>query len=80
LGGDAVNSFDEIGYPDFSPAIVAWNDYEIGNKASSRDTKAIAKRIKKAVETAAEYCKVDAPSPAPLDASLLYPAQSRPAQ
>ncbi len=60
-------------------ANVAWNDYEIGQKASSRDTKAIAKRIKKTVETAAEYCKVDAPSLAPLDAGLLYPAQSRPA-
>lgn len=53
---------------------VAWNDYEIGDKVSSRDSKTIGKRIKKTVGTSAKYCKVGAPSIAALDASRLYPA------
>lgn len=52
---------------------VAWNEYEVGSKASGSDTKTIAKRLKKTVGTSAEYCKVQAPAIAPLDARLLYP-------
>lgn len=57
---------------------VAWNDYEVGDKLSSRDSKTIGKRIQKTVGTSAKYCKVDAPSVAPLDASRLYPAPPAP--
>ncbi len=59
---------------------VAWNEYEIGNKASSGDTRTIAKRLKKTIGTSAKYCKVTAPTIAKLDASLLYPAQPLPAK
>lgn len=54
-------------------ANVAWNNYEIGDKASKRDTKAIVKRISKTVAASAEYCKLAAPEIPPLDASRLYP-------
>ncbi|HYJ81747.1 MAG TPA: hypothetical protein VEW26_02755 [Allosphingosinicella sp.] len=53
---------------------VAWNYYEIGGKASGRDSKTIGKRIRKAVATSAKYCKVAAPAVAELDARRLYPA------
>jgi hypothetical protein len=59
-------------------ASVAWNDYPIGGKASSGDSKAIAKRIKKAVATSAKYCKVAAPAVAALDAGRLYPEPPQP--
>ena len=52
---------------------VAWNEYEVGNKASGSDTKTIAKRLKKTIGTSAEYCKVAAPTTATLDAHWLYP-------
>lgn len=61
-------------------ASVAWNDYEIGDEASSRDSKTIGKRIKKTVGTSAEYCKREAPTVGPLDASLLFPAKPQAAQ
>ena len=54
---------------------VAWNEYEIGSKASNRDTKTIGKRLKKTIGTSAKYCKVSAPPIATLDARLLYPIQ-----
>jgi hypothetical protein len=56
----------------------AWNYYEIGGKASGRDTKAIGKRVRKSVGTAAKYCKVAAPAVAELDARRLYPAPPQP--
>jgi hypothetical protein len=59
---------------------VAWNEYEVGRKASKRDTKTIAKRLKKTIETSAKYCKIAAPSVAALDARLLYPAQPQSSQ
>ena len=52
---------------------VAWNDYEIGKKASDRDSKTIAKRLKKTVGTSAKYCKAHAPAIAVLDARQLFP-------
>lgn len=52
---------------------VAWNDYEIGEKASTADTRTIGKRIKKTVGTSAKYCKVATPAIAPFDARQLYP-------
>ena len=52
---------------------VSWNEYEVGNKASSADARAIAKRIKKSVGTSAKYCKVEAPSVVTLDAGKLFP-------
>ena len=54
---------------------VAWNDYEVGDKASSRDSKTIDKRIKKTVGTSAKYCGQKAPEIAALDARLLFPAE-----
>ncbi|HEY5723282.1 MAG TPA: hypothetical protein VIT45_13260 [Allosphingosinicella sp.] len=57
----------------------AWNYHEIGDKASGRDTKAIAKSIRKAVKTSAKYCKVAAPTVAELDSRLLYPPAPQPA-
>ena len=57
---------------------VSWNEYDIGSKASSRDTKTIAKRLKQTVGTSAKYCKVPAPSIATLDARQLYPIQTQP--
>lgn len=59
---------------------VAWNEYEIGKKASGSDTKTIARRIKKTVGTSAKYCKVEAPVIAALDAHQLFPAEPPPAQ
>lgn len=59
---------------------VAWNEYEVGNKASKRDTRTIAKRLKKTIEASAKYCRVSAPSVAALDAQLLYPGQPQAAQ
>jgi hypothetical protein len=56
-------------------ANVAWNEYEVGKKASKYDTKTIGKRIKKTVGTSAKYCKLTAPALARLDAGLLYPAE-----
>ena len=56
-------------------ASVAWNEYEVGNKASNWDTKTIGKRLKKTIETSAKYCKVPAPPIATLDARQLYPIQ-----
>lgn len=54
---------------------VAWNEYEIGKKASDRDTKAMRKRLNNTVGTSAKYCKVPAPAVAPLDTRQLYPIQ-----
>lgn len=59
---------------------VAWNEYEIGKKASSSDTKTIAKRLKRAAETSAEYCKVMAPVIAAFDARQLFPTPPQPTQ
>lgn len=59
---------------------VAWNEYEIGKKASGSDTSTIARRIKKTVGTSAKYCKVEAPVIAALDARQLFPADPPPAQ
>ena len=59
---------------------VSWNEYEVGDKASNRDTKTIARRLKQTVGTAAKYCKVPAPTVAALDARQLYPVQAQPAQ
>lgn len=61
-------------------ASVAWNDYEVGDKASKRDTKTIGKRIKKTVSTSAKYCKREAPTVGALDASLLFPAKPQTAK
>jgi hypothetical protein len=55
---------------------VSWNEYEVGDKPSSGDTKAIAKRIQKSVETSAKYCKAQAPSVAALDARQLFPIKA----
>lgn len=57
---------------------VAWNEYEIGDKASSRDTKTINKRLKKTIGTSAKYCKVPAPAIAKLDARQLFPVAAAP--
>ena len=57
---------------------VAWNDYEVGDKASKRDTKTIGKRIQKTVGTSAKYCKLTAPAIAELNASLLFPVPPQP--
>lgn len=57
---------------------VAWNEYEVGNRASSRDTKTIGKRLKSTIGTSAKYCKVSAPAIATLDARQLYPIQPQP--
>jgi len=54
---------------------VAWNEYEIGNKASNRDTKTMGKRLNKTIGTSAKYCKVPAPPIATLDTRQLYPSQ-----
>lgn len=54
---------------------VAWNEYQIGNKASNRDTKTLGKRLRKTIGTSAKYCKVPAPAIATLDARQLYPAR-----
>jgi len=56
----------------------AWNYHEIGDKASSSDTKAIARGIRKAVKASAKSCKVAAPAVAELDARRLYPAAPLP--
>ena len=61
-------------------ASVAWNEYEVGDKASSRDTKTIGKRLKKTIGASAKYCKVSAPVIATLDSRQLYPIQSPPTQ
>ena len=58
---------------------VAWNEYEVGKKASKYDTKTIGKRLKKTVGTSAKYCKVSAPALAELDARRLYPDEPQPA-
>ena len=52
---------------------VAWNEYEIGKKASSGESKTIGKRIKKVVETSAKYCKVPVVTVPALDARQLFP-------
>jgi hypothetical protein len=54
-------------------ANTAWNEYEVGKRASKSDTKTIAKRLKTTVGTSAKYCKVAAPPLAELDARRLYP-------
>jgi len=54
---------------------VAWNEYEIGKKASSGESKTVGKRIKKAVETSAKYCNATAPTVAALDAKQLFPPE-----
>lgn len=59
---------------------VAWNEYEIGKKASKSDTRAIEKNMKRAAETSAEYCKVVAPVIAAFDARQLFPVPLQPAQ
>jgi hypothetical protein len=59
---------------------VAWNQYKIGKKASSRDTKTIGKRIKRTIETSAKYCKLPAPPVDAFDARQLYPIEPQPAQ
>ena len=56
---------------------VSWNEYEVGNRASSRDTKTIGKRLKQTIGTSAKYCKVAAPAVATLDARQLYPVDTR---
>lgn len=53
---------------------VAWNEYEIGNKASGGDTKTIGRLIKKTVGISAKYCKVPEPTVPKLDARQLFPA------
>jgi hypothetical protein len=53
---------------------VAWNEYEVGDKASKGESKTIGRRLKKTVGTSAKYCKVTAPVVAGLDATRLYPA------
>ena len=60
---------------------VAWNDYEIGDKATTSDTKTVGKRIKKTIATSAKYCKVAEQSVPELDTRRLYPiaAQQQPA-
>ncbi|MCJ8158318.1 hypothetical protein [Sphingomonas sp. LaA6.9] len=59
---------------------VAWNEYDVGKKASSGDTKTIGKRLRKTIGTSAKYCKVTAPTIAALDARQLYPAELTPVQ
>lgn len=59
-------------------ASVAWNEYEVGDKASSGDTKAISKRVKKTIKTSAHYCKVEPISVTILDANRLYPLKPSP--
>jgi len=59
-------------------ASVAWNGFEIGKTASNSDTKSIAKRVKKAIETSAKYCKVTAPTVPEFDARKLFPAPAVP--
>ena len=51
----------------------AWNEYEVGKRASKSDTRTIRKRLKETVGTSAKYCKVAAPPIAELDARYLYP-------
>ena len=50
----------------------AWNEYEVGKRASKSDTRTIRKRLKETVGTSAKYCKVAAPPIADLDARYLY--------
>ena len=60
---------------------VAWNEYDVGDKGSGRDTKTIGKRLKKTIGASAKQCKVTAPSVATLDARQLFsvqPAQPAP--
>jgi len=59
---------------------VAWNEYEIGKKASKSDTRTIEKHMKRAAETSAKYCKVMAPIIAAFDARQLFPAPPQAAQ
>jgi hypothetical protein len=54
---------------------VAWNEYEIGHKASDRDTRTMRKRLNKTVGTSAKYCKVPTPAITTLDTRQLYPIQ-----
>ena len=54
-------------------ANVAWNQFEVGTKASKSDTKKIASRVKRVLKTSAKYCKVTAPAVPTLDATLLFP-------
>jgi hypothetical protein len=61
-------------------ANVAWNEYEVGKKASKRDTKTIGKRVETTVGTSAKYCKLAAPPVAQLDARRLYPTEPRSTQ
>lgn len=56
---------------------VAWNEYEVGKRASKYDTKTIGKRLKQTIGTSAQYCKVAAPPLAELDARRLYPVERR---
>jgi hypothetical protein len=58
-------------------ASVSWSEYEIGKSASSSDTKTVGKRIKKAVETAAKYCKLTAPTVPALDTRQLFPVPAQ---
>ena len=51
----------------------AWNEYEIGKRASKSDSKTIAKRLKTTIGTSAKYCKVTAPPLPDLDVHRLYP-------
>lgn len=55
---------------------VAWNEYEIGDKASGRDTKTVRKRLKQTIATSAKYCKMPAPTVAELDTARLFPVAS----
>jgi hypothetical protein len=57
-------------------ASVAWNEYEIGDKASKRDNKTIEKRVKKVIEASAKYCKAVAPTVAALDVGRLFPQEA----
>ena len=52
---------------------VAWNELEIGTKASSGESKVVGKRIKKIVATSAKYCKVPVVTVPTLDARQLFP-------
>ena len=57
---------------------VAWNEYEIGDKASNQESKTVRKRVKKVVSTSAKYCKGSKPTVptiAQLDARRLYPTE-----
>ena len=57
---------------------VAWNEYDIGDKASNQESKTVRKRVKKVISTSAKYCKGSkptVPTVAELDARRLYPVE-----